>query len=211
MFFRTFTKQKPRIFKLQLTVRESLAKPKLFLIFLKIFCKTDTNSKVLCYTVSVGVNVMGFFDIFKKKNKNNTEITNNKAIDDVNEIIELLQKMYQDVFDAIIGYLPNCWKRVAIYTSIFNSLKEVKYFVDLGKGYSDCYDIYNGNKYDLYDLFERINKICLEVRQKLPKKRQWSIFKMYITSDGKMNADFDYSDLEKEFVNARLNWEKSLN
>lgn len=115
----------------------------------------------------------------------------------------------QLVIDELYKYLPNNWQQVALYCSKYNSLCQTKFFVDIGNGYIDCYNL-GIDKYELYDLFERISKIIMAERDKLPKRKRWSIMTATINSIGKFSMDFDYSDLTDSFVDKSLQWEKQL-
>ena len=144
---------------------------------------------------------------FSKKKKK-VGITNSNSVEDADEVMVLQQKMYQDVFDVLQSYLPEGWKKVAVYDLEIENMSEVKFYVDSGKGYIDCFDLYDSQKISKF--IEEVSSITKPVKNALPKKHKWYVFKMFVTSEGDMNVEYEYKNILGKTIDYGTDFEKSL-
>lgn len=113
----------------------------------------------------------------------------------------------QLIFDVISSYLPKKWKKVALYFAISGNLIDPKFYVDLGQGYIDCFQLgYEDNI--LMDIFFSLEKILTAERNALAAKNKWSVFTMFVTSTGKVEANYEYNDIRDTYIDYQQNWER---
>ena len=140
---------------------------------------------------------MGLFDIFKKKRKIDENFTGQPS-----------PQLFQKVYDVISDYLPEEWKRVAIYYAVVDNIVDFKYYLDEGKGYVDCFNLKDYSKEKFRDLRFAIDDVLLEDRKHLQQDKQWSVFTMFISSTGKFETNFSYDNISEDFHKWHENWEK---
>ena len=117
-------------------------------------------------------------------------------------------QVIQQVFDLINDFLPAGWKKMAFYAGYTSCSYEMKFFVDKGKGYVDCFKIYDIDGFEIFDLFENIDNVLTQQRKKLKKKDKWTVFTMLVDSNGKFNVYFDYQDISEISIEYFMQWQK---
>ncbi|MBQ9715775.1 MAG: DUF600 family protein [Clostridia bacterium] len=117
-------------------------------------------------------------------------------------------RVVQQVVELISDFLPQGWKRMAFYAGYTSSSYEMKFFVDKGKGYIDCFKIYDINSFEIFDLFESIDNVLMRQRKELKKKDKWTVFTLLVDSKGKFNVFFDYQDIEEISIEYFMQWQK---
>lgn len=118
-------------------------------------------------------------------------------------------EVFQEVFNNIIGYLPKNWKKVALYFAFSGNMTSHKFSVDSGKGYIDCFRL-GYEKTVLRQIFFSIEDVLNNERESLPKEKQWSVFTMFVDSNGNFDANYEYDDISETFIEHQRNWEKSF-
>ena len=118
-------------------------------------------------------------------------------------------KLFQAIYDELKNVLPSEWNRIAFFAEYTQGSYTMKYFVDDGKtGYIDCFKLNNINKSTLIRLFMSIDKIISSERNKLSESQKWSVLSLFIGSDGKINAKFDYTDISENVVSYEQEWKE---
>ena len=131
-----------------------------------------------------------------------------KIVSENIDVLGIQQIMYQDIFAVIKQYLPENWKKVAIFDMEINTTSEIKFYVDFGEGYKDCFDLYSSENLD--NIFDEIRAITRPVNNKLPQKYKWCVIKMFITVEQEMNVEYEYNNILENSIDYLLNFEKSL-
>lgn len=119
-----------------------------------------------------------------------------------------MDNVFQEVLNTVIDYLPENWERVAIYFARVNSMIDFNYYVDDGKGYESAYTRKEYNSDDYNELTLDLNDLLMAERDKLPKKKQWSVFTMFVQSSGKFKVDYSYDNISKTFLEYKEKWEQ---
>lgn len=132
-----------------------------------------------------------------------------QIIEDVNDIMDIQQKMYQDIVDILIPHLTKNWEKIALIDGEFENFYSVKFYLDNGRGYKDCFDLYD-KTFLLDDLFIKIHNTIRKVRNCLPSKHKWNYFKMFINNKGKFEVDYEYNVDEQDCALYELNFAKKL-
>lgn len=118
-------------------------------------------------------------------------------------------KLFQAIYDELKNVLPSEWNRIAFFAEYTQGSYTMKYFVDDGKtGYIDCFKLNNVNKSTLIRLFMAIDKIISSERNKLGESQKWNVLSLFIGSDGKINAKFDYTDISENAVSYEQEWKE---
>lgn len=119
------------------------------------------------------------------------------------------EKLFQDIFDKLQEVLPEGWSRIAFYAGYTKGSYSMKYYVDDGCGeYIDCFSLNSVNKAKNIHLFVSIDKIISQARGKLDEKNKWNVLSMFINSNGKINANFDYTDISENSIEYEQEWKK---
>ena len=118
-------------------------------------------------------------------------------------------KNFQEIFGIVEDHLPNKWEKFALYIAFVGNMSSHKFFVDSGKGYISCFDL-GYEKATLREIFMSIEDILIEEREKLPKKKRWSVFTLLVDSNGEFEANYSYDDISDTFTEYQRNWEKKL-
>lgn len=117
-------------------------------------------------------------------------------------------KVLQLIFDHFFQYFSKKWVRIALYCSFVDDIVNPKLFIDIGKGYIDCYQTQYKTQ-ELLHLFFEIEEILSHERKKLSNINRWNVFTMTIDNNGTINADYDYSNISDSFMEHQFNWIKS--
>lgn len=116
------------------------------------------------------------------------------------------ENIYQNVFDTIQDFLPDNWCRIAFYAGYTEGSYIMKFYVDSGCGYDDCFNICSD--FELIKLFKSIDKILSAERKKLDRKNMWTVFSMFISSSGDFNTKFDYVDISENSIDYENHWKE---
>ena len=118
-------------------------------------------------------------------------------------------QVIQKVFNNVSVYLPSGWKKFALYIAFSGNTSFHKFYVDTGNGYVDCFHL-GYDKPTLRNIFISIEDILLEERQKLPQKKTWNIFTMFVYGTGKFEINFGYEDVSDTFLEHHQKWENDF-
>lgn len=118
-------------------------------------------------------------------------------------------KNFQEIYNNLAPYLPNGWKRVALYFAFIGNMTSHKFYVDTGKGYIDCFQL-GYKKPTLRQIFDSIEDILILERESLPKEKLWSVFTMFIYAKGKFDSNYAYDDISENFIEYQKSWEQNL-
>lgn len=113
----------------------------------------------------------------------------------------------QEIFDVLLGYLPKKWKKVALYSAASGNMTSTKFYVDCGKGYIDCFHL-DYDKTTLIKIFFTIESILSAERKGLTGIHKWTVFTMFVNSKGKVEANYDYTDISETYIDYHAEWEK---
>ena len=137
---------------------------------------------------------MGLFDVFKKKE-------DKVILDDVPEA---------KIFECFKDFLPKKWKKFAMYYITSGNMMTYKFWVDCGKGYIDCYNLKGFDKDNRKALDNKLIPTIISSRSNLPKEKQWSMFSMIVTNDGKIHVDYNYENMEETYFLHQQRWEDEV-
>lgn len=57
------------------------------------------------------------------------------------------------------------------------------------------------------NIFDSIENILINEREKLPPKKAWSVFTMFIDKSGKFDVKYDYGNMLNKFIKYQKKWE----
>ena len=116
---------------------------------------------------------------------------------------ELLQK----VFDLIEPILPIEWNNMLLYIGYTSGSYSMKFYIrDDKANFTDCFSLKSVGKAQLIKLFMNIDKIIAPVRNQLEENDKWSVLTLIVDKDGKMKADFDYTDISENSIAYERKW-----
>lgn len=116
--------------------------------------------------------------------------------------------VYQTVFDKIIEFLPEGWKKAVFFAGYTDGSYTMKfYFEDGNKTYTDCFNMSGASKAKLVKLFMEIDKALSAQRKEQGADKTWTVFTMIVDSNGHMEADYDYDDHSKDMIAYEEKWE----
>lgn len=119
------------------------------------------------------------------------------------------ERLFQKIFDELQKILPDEWNRVAFFAGYTKGSYSMKYYVDDGKtGYVDCFKLSNVNKSTVIRLFMSIDKIISSERNKLDESKKWTVLSLFIDSEGKITAKFDYTDISENAISYEKEWKE---
>jgi len=113
---------------------------------------------------------------------------------------------FQKVYSEIEQYLPIGWEKVVIYLEYGEASYSFSFYVKINETYVKCYDLKNVSESQLFKSFEKINKITEPERKNLDET--WSNSTIVVDCNGKMHADFDYTDLSAGTYQFKKEWRK---
>ena len=115
------------------------------------------------------------------------------------------ERIYQKIYDQIKGFLPANWTRVIVYLEYGIDSYSVSFYVRIGDRFIKCYDLPGIDEEELINAFRQIDKTVLGEREKT-NGDPWSNMTMIIEKDGRMHADYDYTDLQSDAYNYSKAW-----
>lgn len=119
------------------------------------------------------------------------------------------EKIYQDIFDKLIDYLPEDWKNMIFFAGYTNGSYSMKFYFENGdKKYTDCFSMPGASKIALAKLFMDIDKELSDYRKELGEDKAWTIFTMQVDSDGYMKTEYEYDDHSDDMIAYERTWEK---
>lgn len=116
-------------------------------------------------------------------------------------------KVYQSIFDEVSEYLPNDWEKLVVYLEFGESSYSISFYVKEHGNYTKCYDLSGISDEDLYQSFKRISKEVMQQRNEISGQK-WTNMTMVVERTGKMNVDFDYTDLSENAYQYSKKWKK---
>lgn len=118
-----------------------------------------------------------------------------------------IRNHYQELFNLIQPYLPTGWKKVVLYAEYGVASYSIEFFVKTtADEYIKCFDLPGIDEDALLDTFDEMDEVYSAQRTELPKSSIWTNATIVIDSTGKMNADFDYTDLTEDGYAYKQNW-----
>lgn len=111
------------------------------------------------------------------------------------------ENVYQTVFDKVVDFLPDGWKKMVFFAGYTNGSYTMKFYSEnCNKEYKDCFNMPGVSKASLVKLFMEIDKVLSAHRKKLGNDKAWMVFTMSVNSDGCMKTDFDYDNHSDDMV-----------
>ena len=114
-------------------------------------------------------------------------------------------RIYQSIFDEVSNYLPSDWNKVVVYLEYGESSYSISFYVKQSGNYIKCYDINGISDDDLYQSFKKINNDIV-IQRDMVAGEKWSNMTMVVERSGKMNVDFDYTDLTERAYQYSKEW-----
>lgn len=131
---------------------------------------------------------------------------------------ERCNELYQKIFNQIEDLIPDKWKKIYLYGEVLpDSVDMNLYFESATKNelinamYID--EIYNLNSDKQQELRKKIRETIRQLKRVYAEEMEdkvWSNFTMVFEEDGKINIDFDYTDIPKSdttVVDRHIIWE----
>lgn len=116
-------------------------------------------------------------------------------------------RVYQTILDEVSKYLPIDWSKLVVYLEYGESSYSVSFYVKESENYIKCYDLNGISDEDLYQSFKKINN-DIAVQRDMIVGEKWSNMTMVVERSGKMNVDFDYTDLTERAYQYSKEWKK---
>ncbi len=120
------------------------------------------------------------------------------------------KKMHQEIFSILENSLPAKWSKVVFCAEYTEGSFSIEYFVstDNKNGFIKCFDIDGVTRSSLMKDFMAINKIIEPERNALRPEKRWGSMTLTIQSNGKVKADYDYSDMTENAYSRKKAWKK---
>ena len=122
------------------------------------------------------------------------------------EIIMINNTIFQLVYDQLVVFAPDEWTKMVVYLEYGNASYSFTVYYKVNNRYINCFDVDGANESEIYKAFKKIDKAVSKDRKK--EKDPWSNMTITIESSGKMNADFDYTDLSKGLYQYKKMWKQ---
>lgn len=121
----------------------------------------------------------------------------------------MTDRIYQDIFDKLLDFLPDDWKKVIYVAWYTNGSYSMKFYskTDNNK-YVDCFNMPGISKSAITNLFMDLHRLIAENREELDKNKLWTVFTMQVDSNGYMKAFFEYEDHSRDLLKYEREWEK---
>ncbi len=114
---------------------------------------------------------------------------------------------FQSIFEELQKVTPNDWERIAFYAEYSEGSYSMKFYVKSNDTYTDCFNLPDINKSELIKTFMKIDSVIKPIREHIPSEKKFNVLTIIISSDGKFNADFDYTDIQDNVLVYHKNWE----
>lgn len=118
------------------------------------------------------------------------------------------KKCLQEIFSILEDVLPLEWNNVAFYAGYTSGSYTMKYFVDCGHGYIDCFSLPEVKKPQIIRAFLSIDKIISAERGKTDDKNRWSVLGLFVDATGKMTVELEYCDIAETGIQHELEWKE---
>lgn len=113
----------------------------------------------------------------------------------------------QNVFDELQDFLPDEWKRVALrFEYVPDVTTSMKYYVDSGKGYVECFDLVKDIR-ALYPVLSSVERILVKVNDALAPKDKWRVLTLIVREDGSFKTYYDYDYTASDPYAYESEWE----
>lgn len=113
--------------------------------------------------------------------------------------------LYQEMMDMLLDFFPENWEKVIFYLAYSSGSFSMKYYVLVNGAYVDCYQS-GVSRTQLIAAFTDIHRKVSSVRNRLEAKQKWSVMTLIVDSEGNMHADYDYKDIDEEFIGYEKAW-----
>ena len=119
------------------------------------------------------------------------------------------EEIFQRVFDLIQPVLPNEWEKMVLFVGYTAGSYTMKFYTSDKKGvFTDCFSQKEANKTQLIKTFMSINKTLSASRKELADKDRWTVMTMIVSAEGKMKAEFDYTDISENLIAYEQAWKE---
>ena len=118
----------------------------------------------------------------------------------------LSKEIFQGIFTNIEPLLPAKWEKVVFYVEFGENSYSMDFYVKERENFIKCYDLGYISEEEILSAFGRIDMIVAPARAS--DNEMWSNMTMIVDSDGKMYADFDYTDFSQMDHEWKKNWKK---
>lgn len=117
-------------------------------------------------------------------------------------------KIFQDVFDLIIHYIPESWKKIVFTAMYTKGSYSMKFYYSDGEVYTDCFSIPGISRPNLIKTFMAIDKVLAKERSGENDKGKWTVFTMVVGEDGNMRTELEYDDHSENMVGYEKKWQE---
>lgn len=116
---------------------------------------------------------------------------------------EIMQEMYQTIFDTIQDCIPYDWNKIILYTSHVEDSSTVKIFINNDGNYVESFDYFkqNNSNDDMLDSKILNLAVLMDVnfyRKSVSDKNKWTILTFMVDSNGNMKADYIYKQVNED-------------
>ena len=117
------------------------------------------------------------------------------------------EKIFQDVFDLIEGYLPEKWTQTVFFAGYTIGSYSMKFYSRTeDEDFIDCFKMNEISRATLIKVFRKINSVLSSQRDALPEEKKWTVFTLIVDSDLHMKALFEYEDHTEDRIEYEENW-----
>lgn len=117
-------------------------------------------------------------------------------------------RYFQRVFDCIDEFLPEQWNKVVFYAEYDEGSYCIEFWVNVGSGYVKCYDLPGIPRTELRRAFADADEFICSERETLSENDLWSSMTMVVKNNGKVQVDYDYTDLTEVAYEHKQAWKK---
>lgn len=118
------------------------------------------------------------------------------------------EEIFQNIFDNLQDLLPESWAKMVFYAGYTSGSYSMKFYVDIGDKYIDCFNLPGLSRSQLLTTFIRINEELSSERDKQIPGNRWNIFTMTVDSRGMMHTDFDYTNIDENAIEYERKWKE---
>lgn len=114
---------------------------------------------------------------------------------------------YQEIFDLVLPFLPKGWQKLVLYAEYDEDSRCIEFYVEDADGsFTKCFDLPHASDDSLLDAFDEMDEVFETQRQELPEGSIWTSATLTVTSTGKLDVDFDYTDLSESSLEQKKEW-----
>ena len=119
------------------------------------------------------------------------------------------RELYQKIWDAIAGTLPENWESVIFYVEYIGKSYEMKYYVSTPEQKNiSCFQLGTVGRMDLIRRFMQIDRAVSVVRAALDEEKRWTVLTLTVDKNGHFKAYYDYCDLSEDTLGYEQQWKK---